>query len=70
MSKTIIGTYGTLSNSVPLEIGGTRYLNGESISTVLSPFKGSIAQVQFYKTALSEASILQNYTALKGRFGL
>jgi len=31
---------------------------------------GSIAQVSFYRRALDSSEILQNYNALKGRFGL
>ncbi len=34
------------------------------------PWKGNISNISFYNKALSEAEVLQNYNALRGRFGL
>jgi len=34
------------------------------------PFSGNIAQVSIYNRALTASEVLQNYNALKGRFGL
>ncbi len=34
------------------------------------PFQGNISQVSIYNRALTQAEILQNYNALKGRYGL
>jgi len=65
-----IGNYGSLSNNIPLEIGGTAYVGG-NLSSPLQLFSGSIAQVQFYnKKALNSSEIKQQYMTSKGRFGL
>ena len=50
----------------------TRTLNigrGNYISTI-APLNGNISNVQIYNRALSASEVLQNYNALKGRFGL
>jgi hypothetical protein len=39
-------------------------------TTTLYPFKGSIYNAQIYNRALSASEVLQNYNALKTRFGL
>jgi hypothetical protein len=39
-------------------------------ATMLIPFSGSIAQVQIYNRALTQAEVTQNYNALKSRFAL
>jgi hypothetical protein len=44
-------------------------LNGGG-TALSSPFNGYIALAQIYNRALSQAEILQNYNALKARFGL
>jgi hypothetical protein len=33
-------------------------------------FSGNISSVRIYNVALSDSQVLQNYNALKGRFGL
>jgi len=54
--------YNSTSNSI---IGGYAYSNGLSYL-----MKGQIPNIQFYNRALSATEVLQNYNALKGRFGL
>jgi hypothetical protein len=39
-------------------------------ASIAGPFPGKIASTQLYNRALSAAEILQNYNALKGRYGL
>jgi len=34
------------------------------------PFKGNIANVQIYSTALSSTEVIQNFNALRGRYGI
>tara|TARA_R110000824_G_scaffold130213_8_gene291995 strand:- start:950 stop:1750 length:801 start_codon:yes stop_codon:yes gene_type:complete len=63
------GTYGSLSNNIPLEIGGTKYING-SVTTARSLFEGSIALVHLYNKYLSREQVQQNFMASRGRFGL
>ena len=43
---------------------------GYDIARSNYPFKGSIATAQIYNRALPAAEILQNFNALKGRYGL
>jgi hypothetical protein len=59
--------YGTPSviQTTALIIGG-RLLNG----SVNAAFNGDIGPVQIYNRALSASEVLQNYNALKSRFGL
>ena len=61
-SPTIPSTSGP-SNSV-FSIGNSQGLGGGNFST------GNIASVQIYNRALSAQEVLQNYNALKGRYGL
>jgi hypothetical protein len=58
------GTGGTnsLTTATQLRIG--------SLQTNTNFFLGNIAQASIYNRALSAAEVLQNYNALKGRFGL
>jgi len=62
VGSQIAGTITTISNSVPVRIGtdaANEYF-----------FPGSISNAQIYNRALVLSEILQNYNALKGRFGL
>jgi hypothetical protein len=43
---------------------------GDESESFANIFKGNISNVQIYNRALSSTEILQNYNALKGRFGL
>jgi len=52
------------SSTEPLAIGR------QAIAQNGFAFKGNIAQVSIYNRALTAAEVLQNYNALKGRFGL
>lgn len=55
-------TIATSTNNIAI---GADYPNGGS-----RDWQGRIANVSFYDKALSESEVLQNYNALKGRFGL
>ena len=61
LSNSLISS--TLSNQ-------TTILGIRRISPPPDPFNGNIANVQIYNRALSATEILQNYNAIKGRFGL
>ena len=43
---------------------------GRRVDSLPEPFIGSIATTQIYNRILSSTEVLQNYNALKGRFGL
>jgi hypothetical protein len=58
-TDTATGNYGGVSNSKISDYGGGSY-----------PFDGKIANVKFYNKLLTQQEVLQNYNALKGRFGL
>jgi len=45
-------------------------IGGFSLSDSNFQLNGDVAQVSFYRRALDASEILQNYNALKGRFGL
>ena len=50
---------------------GNQVLIGASpLSGVSYPFSGNIASAQIYNVGLTDAQILQNYNAMKSRFGL
>jgi hypothetical protein len=51
-------------------IGDTMSFVANSAGAFMNVFKGDIYSVKFYNRALSAAEILQNYNALKHRFGL
>ena len=66
---TTTSAYTTLKSvPTPLTIGAD-WDNG-SIDTLLRHYNGNIANSQIYNRALSATEILQNYNALKGRYGL
>jgi len=66
-SKTFNGTPAT--PSTPLRIGGSySWTNNAPVNDY--PFSGQIAITRIYNKALTAAEVLQNYNALKGRFGL
>jgi hypothetical protein len=68
---TIITSYAVSLQTTNTVTYTTAELNiGARISTALDPYSGSIAQVQIYNRALSATEVLQNYNAVKGRFGL
>jgi hypothetical protein len=54
------------NNSFPISIG-KRFYNSNPYGRILN---GNIAQISIYNRALSVTEVLQNYNALKGRFGL
>ena len=41
-----------------------------NFSSTIIPYKGNISSVQIYNRALTASQVLQNYNALKSRFGL
>jgi hypothetical protein len=51
-------------------IGDTMSFVANSAGAFMNVFKGDIYSVKFYNRALTAAEILQNYNALKHRFGL
>jgi hypothetical protein len=59
-------TSGTVS-STPLSTSNMRI--GMEFSIISGPFKGDISQVYIYNRALSASEVLQNYNAIKGRYG-
>ena len=63
------GSIGSLSNSHPLEIGGSTIFENTAIS-LYNEFPGSIASVKLYNKYLTDSEVNQNYRSQKGRFGL
>jgi len=53
------------SSTSPVQIGATSGSTG-----IYSQFNGYIGMVHMYQRTLSQAEILQNYNALKARYGL
>lgn len=49
---------------------GVNFILGKRHSTATGPLNCKIAQATIHNVALSSAQILQNYNALRGRFGL
>jgi len=64
-TDTIGGAY--TSGTGHVAVGTILFFNDTSL---LDPFNGQIANTQVYNRALSSTEVLQNYNALKGRFGL
>ena len=67
------GITNTISNTVPSSLldSTTLAIGAWSGGTYSSQvFNGNIAITQLYNRALSQAEVLQNYNATKGRFGL
>ena len=68
-SSAITPPFGSIANSVPVEILGTSYLNNTNRSpTVYSPVLASLANVVLYNRALTYEEIFQNYVSTKSRF--
>ena len=67
ISSTNITGLGTQDNGRSLVLAAGYGSSGLDASYY---WKGNIAQVSIYNRALTAAEILQNYNALKGRFGL
>ena len=66
-SNSFSGTPAT--PSTPLRIGSSySWTNNAPVNDY--PFSGNIAITRIYNKALTSAEVLQNYNALKGRFGL
>jgi hypothetical protein len=59
-----------VSTSNTANITQTAITIGRDINCGNTYYQGNIAQVSIYNRALSAAEVLQNYNALKGRFGL
>ncbi len=65
------GISSTTSNTVSSgNLSATRLLIAREPGSTSSYFNGNIAQVQIYNRALTATEVLQNYNALKQRFGL
>ena len=68
-STAITPPFGSIANSVPLEMLGTTYLNSSDRSpTVYSPIAASVANVVLYNRALTDDEIVANYSSTRGRF--
>ena len=65
-SSTIGATNTPNDNSLPVSIG-RRFYNSDPNSQT---FNGSMGPVKIYNTALSAASVLQNFNAMRGRYGI
>jgi hypothetical protein len=64
ITNTISGTV----SSTPLNTSNMRI--GVEFSIISGPFKGDISQVYIYDRALSASEVLQNYNAIKSRYGM
>jgi len=64
-----VGTYGSLTNSLPTAIGAAISSNGVEGSKS-QYYNGKMPIVGLYNRALSATEVLQNYNAQKYRFGL
>ena len=68
-STAITPPFGSIANSVPLEMLGTTYLNSSDRSpTVYSPIAASVANVVLYNRALTEEEIFEIYVSTRSRF--
>lgn len=63
-TSTVGASTSPIDNSFPVSIG-SRFHNA-----VFAPLNGSIGQISIYNRALSATEIKQNFTALRGRYGL
>lgn len=67
-------TYSATVNSATSVTGnwliGTELYNGTTSSNTIGPMNGNVGPVWAYNRILTSGEIFQNYTALKGRFGL
>ena len=64
-----VGTYGSITNSLPTAIGAAIVNTGVE-GSLSQTYDGKIAHVGLYNKALTASEITQNYNATKGRFGL
>ena len=62
-------TFDALMPSVPYNSGFTTRL-GYASGGGYPYFNGNISQIQIYNRALSATEILQNFNALRGRYGV
>ena len=68
-SSAITPPFGSIANSLPLEMLGTTCLNNSDNSpTVYSAIAASVANVVLYKRALTEEEIFTNYISTRSRF--
>lgn len=67
-------TYSATVNSATSVTGnwliGTELYNGTTSSNTIGPMNGNVGPVHVYNRTLSANEIIQNYSALKGRFAL
>jgi hypothetical protein len=66
----INGQLNASTSIVPQIAATTNFLLGVYNTTAPQPFGGNYSAVRVYNRALSASEVLQNYNALKGRFGL
>ena len=62
---------GTTGNGISnLNVGTHGFAIGHKVSDGTEHFQGKISCVSVYRRVLTATEVLQNYNALKGRFGL
>ena len=67
-SNVSLTTTGTIPSTLTTQEGNLNI--GKFGGSVTRYWTGNIANIQFYNRTLSANEVLQNYTTLKGRFGL
>ena len=68
-SGFITPPFGSIANTIPLEMLGTTYLSHvDSSPTVYSPIAASVANVVLYNRALTEEEIFEIYVSTRSRF--
>jgi len=60
---------GTATNSTSIVVG-QNFRIGSDVGSIGEVFGGNIYTIKVYNRALSSSEVLQNYNALRGRFGL
>lgn len=50
--------------------GATKFSVGDGMGATWYPFQGKVSNVRIYNRTLSASEILQNFNALRGRFGI
>ena len=68
-SGIITPPFGSVANTIPLEMLGTKYFNHADSSPILySPIAGSMANVVLYNRALTAEEIFEIYVSTRSRF--
>ena len=68
-SGAITPPFGSVANTIPLEMLGTKYFNHvDSSPIVYNPIAASVANVVLYNRALTEEEIFEIYVSTRSRF--